>query len=81
MLGIGRFIQTDRDEIPKFKIPRVVTGKGSKFMNEYYRMMTEAYYNTPSVWIKTLATGEGFAYRAFKQQEKFLKLMEERRLA
>jgi hypothetical protein len=76
VLGIGRFIQTDRDEIPKFKIPRVVTGKGSKFMNEYYRMMTEAYYNTPSVWIKTLATGEGFAYRAFKQQEKFLKLME-----
>ena len=76
VLGIGRFIQTDRDEIPKFKIPRVVTGKGSKFMNEYYRMMTEAYYNTPSVGIKTLATGEGFSYRAFKQQEKFLKLME-----
>jgi hypothetical protein len=75
--GISRFIQTDKDDIPKFKIPKVMMdGKGKEFMNVYYKMMTEVYYYTPATLVRSLSTGEVFAYRAFKQQEKFLKLME-----
>ncbi len=60
----------------KFKVPKVVTGKGGKYLNKYYQMMTDTYYLTPASWVKTLYTGEGFAYRAFKKKQKFTKLLE-----
>ena len=73
ILGISRFVPSGKGDMPKFKIPKV---GNNKFMNQYYEMMTDMYYMTPASWVKTLANGEGFAYRAFKQQNKFLKMME-----
>lgn len=56
-----------------FKVAKDVVG--NKFLSKYNQMMTDAYYMTPGSLVKTLYTGEGFAYRAFKQQNKLEKLM------
>lgn len=60
-----------------YKVPKVLQGAGNQFMNRYYQMMTDMYYMTPTSLIKTLSNGEGFAYRAFKQKNKFLKMMQD----
>jgi len=64
----------------EFKAPKMLKGPGSKFLNKYNQMMTDTYYLTPSAWVKTLYTGEGFAYRSFKEQQKFLKMLDEKGL-
>jgi len=75
----GKYMPVDEKAVlgikGKFKIPKVATGRGSKFMNKYYQMMTDLYYMTPTSLIKTLGTGEGFAYRTYKNQQKFLEMM------
>lgn len=43
-------------------------------------MMTDMYYLTPAAWVKTLYTGEGFAYGAFKSKQKLLKLLDKKGL-
>ena len=61
----------------EFKAPK----KGNSVLEDnYYQMMTDMYYLTPAAWVKTLYTGEGFAYGAFKSKQKLLKLLDKKGL-
>lgn len=71
LIGLDRYLGS-KAKVPEFKVART---DGNKYMNRYYARMTDLYYMTPASWIKTLYTGEGFAHRAFKQQERFLAMM------
>ncbi len=45
----------------------------NKFANAYYEKMMSIYYMNPVTWIKSLGTGEAFAYKLSKLEEKFTK--------
>ncbi len=73
LIGLDRFF-TNGETPPEFKVARHDINR-NRFINNYYAKMTDLYYMTPASWVRTLYTGEGFAHRAFKQQERFLKMM------
>ncbi len=65
----------------KFKDEKVAFHKaktgGDRFANSYYEGMNSLYYMSPATWVKSLATGEIFAYRAYVVEKVFKKKMEE----
>lgn len=67
--GLG--VLDDKGVEQSIKI-NVAKGRGGA-MGRYDQVMTDIYYLTPGSLVKTLYTGEGFAYRALRQRDKFLK--------
>lgn len=57
----------------EFLVPKEKTGPGSKFKNAYAEAMTPLYYLSPVTWVKSLGTGEVFAYRAHLIKKTFEK--------
>ena len=55
-----------------FKAPKQ---SDNVFIQTYTNQMTELYYLSPATLIRSLATGEVFAYRAFKTEQKLIKIL------
>ncbi|MFA7627833.1 MAG: CHAP domain-containing protein [Candidatus Dojkabacteria bacterium] len=57
----------------EFLVAKKKEGPGSKFLNSYAEAMTPLYYLSPVTWVKSLGTGEVFAYRAHLIKKTFEK--------